>query len=131
LIWTGFEFIHFRWSLSWPWLSFGHSLVKVVETIQWYEYTGVLGGTMWFLLAGHLLYKYISTKKRQLFILFTGIILIPLIISFSLLQLSWDQNVNEINVRIIHTNFYAQSEHNNTNYERIKLVTSHLKYKMT
>ncbi len=45
--WIAFEFIHLNWDLSWPWLTLGNGFMYTPEWVQWYEYTGALGGTLW------------------------------------------------------------------------------------
>lgn len=46
--WMTFEFIHLTdWGLSWPWLTLGNAFATHTEWIQWYEYTGTSGGTLW------------------------------------------------------------------------------------
>lgn len=49
--WTAFERFHMHWDLSWPWLTLGNVFAGHPEWIQWYEYTGHLGGTIWVWLA--------------------------------------------------------------------------------
>jgi apolipoprotein N-acyltransferase len=45
--WITFEYVHMNWDLSWPWLTLGNGFAGWVKWIQWYEFTGVLGGTLW------------------------------------------------------------------------------------
>ncbi|MBK7334685.1 MAG: hypothetical protein IPJ00_00350 [Saprospirales bacterium] len=42
--WLTFEYLHLRWELSWPWLTLGNAFSEFPSWVQWYEYTGVLGG---------------------------------------------------------------------------------------
>lgn len=58
--WIAFEYFHYHWELSWPWLNVGNTFAIVPEIIQWYSYTGVLGGTLWVLLVNVLLFKVVS-----------------------------------------------------------------------
>ena len=58
--WIGFEYIHFHWELSWPWLNIGNTFAVIPEIVQWYAYTGILGGTMWILLLNMLIFKLVS-----------------------------------------------------------------------
>ena len=51
LYWMTFEYIHLNWDISWPWLTLGNGFASFPEWVQWYEYTGVFGGTLWILLA--------------------------------------------------------------------------------
>ena len=50
LFWMTFEYIHINWELSWPWLTLGNVFASHPDWVQWYEYTGVSGGTLWILL---------------------------------------------------------------------------------
>jgi len=48
LAWIAWE----RWYLqsaqiSWPWLVLGNAFARSTHSIQWYEYTGSLGGSLW------------------------------------------------------------------------------------
>ncbi len=45
--WIIFEKMHLEWDLSWPWLTLGNGFSGKIKWIQWYEYTGTLGGTIW------------------------------------------------------------------------------------
>lgn len=47
--WLTFEYIHLNWELSWPWLNLGNVFAMHPGWIQWYEYTGASGGTLWIL----------------------------------------------------------------------------------
>lgn len=33
--------------ISWPWLSLGNAFAGSIKSVQWYEYTGELGGSLW------------------------------------------------------------------------------------
>ncbi|MGM9766425.1 MAG: apolipoprotein N-acyltransferase [Candidatus Cryptobacteroides sp.] len=33
--------------ISWPWLVLGNSFARTVSLVQWYEFTGTLGGSLW------------------------------------------------------------------------------------
>jgi apolipoprotein N-acyltransferase len=48
---TAFEYLHLNWEISWPWLTLGNVFATHPEYVQWYEYTGVLGGTVWVIAA--------------------------------------------------------------------------------
>jgi apolipoprotein N-acyltransferase len=67
--WIGFEYLHYHWELSWPWLNLGNCFSITPTWIQWYSYTGVLGGTLWILLVNYLGYVFVSNvliKKQSL-----------------------------------------------------------------
>jgi apolipoprotein N-acyltransferase len=88
ILWTAFEFVHHRGDLSWPWLSLGNGLAGSTRVIQWYEYTGMTGGTLWVLLinamlfAGitrfHLFYRRIGAIMARVAVLGISVALPPL-----------------------------------------------------
>jgi len=66
--WLTFEIGHLTWDLSWPWLTLGNSFAAFPSIVQWYEFTGVFGGSLWILfiniLAGNALIDYLEAKKE-------------------------------------------------------------------
>lgn len=69
--WTTFEFLHQNWSLRWPWLTLGNGFAGSVKLVQWYEYSGVLGGSFWILLSNILIFNafqdFIHHESRMKF----------------------------------------------------------------
>ena len=47
--WIAFEYLHLNWDLNWPWLNLGNGFASCHRWVQWYEYTGAFGGTLWVL----------------------------------------------------------------------------------
>ncbi|HEY4195880.1 MAG TPA: apolipoprotein N-acyltransferase [Mucilaginibacter sp.] len=45
--WVGYEYLHQTWALNFPWMTLGNGFAVSHQWIQWYEYTGVYGGTIW------------------------------------------------------------------------------------
>lgn len=63
--WMCFEYIHLLdWGLSWPWLTLGNVFAAHPEWVQWYEYCGTSGGSLWILLSNILL--FVLFKEYQL-----------------------------------------------------------------
>jgi apolipoprotein N-acyltransferase len=61
--WMCFEYIHLHdWGLSWPWLTLGNAFASHTSWIQWYEYTGTSGGTLWILLVN--IFLFLHVKKN-------------------------------------------------------------------
>ena len=55
--WIGFELLHMNWDLNWPWLTLGNVFSDNPMLIQWYSYTGVLGGTVWILILNYVFFQ--------------------------------------------------------------------------
>jgi len=89
--WMCFEYIHLQdWGLSWPWLTLGNVFATHTEWIQWYEYTGSSGGTLWILLVNiflfrHLQINYQRQHTKQYSNLVISILLLALPIGISML----------------------------------------------
>ena len=45
--WIAWERFYFDAEISWPWLVLGNSFARTTWAIQWYEFTGSLGGSLW------------------------------------------------------------------------------------
>lgn len=78
LFWLSFELLHAQWDLSWSWLDLGNVFATTPMIIQWYEYTGTAGGTVWILISNLLLYSLIKRVshqvKRKKIMILTGIL---------------------------------------------------------
>lgn len=59
-IWLSFEYLHLNWELSWPWLNLGNGFANNIHLIQWYEYTGVLGGSLWVLITNLTIWSFLK-----------------------------------------------------------------------
>ncbi len=89
-LWISFEKMHLEWELSWPWLNLGNGFSNRTEWIQWYEYTGILGGSIWIWIVNIGLTESIIKYKNDKNILFfykgiffnTGIIFFMILISY-------------------------------------------------
>ena len=62
--WIVFEKFNLSWEFSWPSLLIGNSFSDSHKLIQWYEYTGVLGGTLWVLVVNILFFRAYKAFKR-------------------------------------------------------------------
>ncbi len=69
IYWIGFEYFHYHWELSWPWLNLGNIFSIQPEIVQWYNYLGVLGGTLWILILNLIAFRILQNiyfKKETL-----------------------------------------------------------------
>jgi len=84
LLWLAFEAIYINGEISWVWLVLGNGFANNTELIQWYQYTGSLGGSLWVLISNILIFNFIQhlQKFKTLYgqYIFSGILLIILIV---------------------------------------------------
>lgn len=95
-LWISFERLHLDWDFSWPWLNLGNGFSETTSWIQWYEYTGTFGGSLWiwlvniFIFVAVLRFRESGLTTRRKFIIkrslvLTAIITIPVLISQALI----------------------------------------------
>jgi apolipoprotein N-acyltransferase len=97
--WLGWEFLHLNWELSWAWLTLGNAFAQNPKWVQWYEYTGVFGGSLWVLVLNILFFKIISKavyeKKWATNLIWTALPILALPIVLSLfMYASWSEKCN-------------------------------------
>ncbi len=102
VFWMSFEYIHLNWQLSWPWLTLGNVFASQTGWIQWYEYTGAGGGTLWVLVVNILLFDIISNWKMgngKWKIKYTAILFLTLFLPylFSLLITPKSETIKQLN----------------------------------
>jgi len=65
-LWLSFEKFHLEWDFSWPWLNLGNAFANFPKWIQWYEYTGAFGGSLWVLLTNAIgFYSILNLKEKN------------------------------------------------------------------
>lgn len=116
-LWLAFEKFHLSWDFSWPWLNLGHVFSENILWIQWYEYTGAFGGTLWVLLVNIGLFEKLKTwmptygatlllKKISPVLLGIGI---PISISLLLFQKE-EKAIGEVSVLLTQPNIDPYDE---------------------
>ena len=67
-IWISFEKLHLNWELTWPWFNLGNGFAKWYEWVQWYEYTGAFGGTLWIWVTNLVIFYYLTAyiNKKEI-----------------------------------------------------------------
>ena len=63
--WIAWEYFHMDWDLSWTWLSLGNGLANAPSIVQWYEYSGVFGGSLWILVSNLFVVHWLEKSKAH------------------------------------------------------------------
>ena len=90
--WLAFEYLHLNWDLSWPWLTLGNVFSINYRWVQWYEFTGALGGSLWVLLVNVLAFQFakslLNNSESKLRVKsglsWLGLILLPILVSYGM-----------------------------------------------
>lgn len=124
--WLTFEYIILRWDLSWPWMNLGNVFANLPSLVQWYEYSGSPGGTLWIWVVNILLYTWLVRFKfdyqvgRQMLRLLariTLLVLIPMTLSLQLMN-QFASSDETADVVLVQPNVDPYNEKFNTNEER-------------
>lgn len=111
----GFEMLHLRWEISWPWLTLGNAFSTRSLWIQWYEYTGHLGGSFWVLATNAILFNTIQSvrKVKQLKpvqLLYPMLCIMgPIILSF-FVYMNYQDKGESVNMLLIQPNYEPHYE---------------------
>jgi apolipoprotein N-acyltransferase len=110
--WMFFEYLHMDWDLSWPWLNLGNGFAAWADMVQWYEYTGTQGGTLWIWMVNILIFRIlldpISNLKKQLFKPLAFII-VPIVISL-VIKFSYQEKIDPVEVVVVQPNIDPYNE---------------------
>ena len=129
VLWISFEKLHLGWEFSWPWLNLGNGFSEYIAWIQWYEYTGTFGGTLWVWVLNVLIFKgvlsYQNEKSKHvlksLVLKCTGLIIVPILISFGISS-AYSHEGETVNVIALQPNIDPYSEkYNMTNLKFAEL----------
>ncbi|MFO8236468.1 MAG: apolipoprotein N-acyltransferase [Bacteroidales bacterium] len=129
--WVGWEYLFMNTEITWPWLNLGNGFAKDINLIQWYEFTGILGGTLWILainlvlfniLKFYILHKSIRAQLGQV-LFFLLLLFLPVtvsIIAFNSYQI--DKNPVKIGVLQPNVDPYEEKFEELTNSQQIDIM---------
>ena len=111
--WISFEYLHHFWDISWPWLALGNALSQYPWAIQWYEYTGIFGGSLWVWMLNYAFYKlYLGwpEHKSKLIIPIACLLVIPIAFSLWIWNTIKESDNPPVSVTIVQPNFEPHYE---------------------
>lgn len=112
--WVIVELCHDINLLGTPYLNLGHTMAVYPSIIQWYAWTGSVGGTIWILIVNSSVYLMLLFFTKDNWITWKNagwccfvclsVAVFPIIISFFLSTFSFKNNETSINIVCVHTN---------------------------
>jgi apolipoprotein N-acyltransferase len=119
VVWLTFEYLHQHWDLSWPWLNIGNVFAQKPAWIQWYEFTGVAGGTAWVWIINILIFSLLmlfwqkkteqKAIRRNIIILTTSMLVLPSAWSFYR-YFTYEEKQNIVDIVLIQPNLNPYTE---------------------
>ncbi len=124
--WITWEYIHMNWDLTWSWLNLGNVFASKHTWIQWYEYTGSLGGTAWVIIVNILIFKLISglinKLNRNKIIIYSAevviVIVAPLVFSLNIYN-NYVEQKNPVNIIVVQPNIDPYNEEYTLSFKEI------------
>lgn len=122
IYWIAFEHFHYNWESSWPWLTLGNVFSIRISWIQWFSFTGVLGGSLWVLIVNLFIFRIVTNvflKKETwriqtpLVYLLGLIVTIPIIISL-VMFFRYEEKIDPIEVVAVQPNIDPYNDKFNT-----------------
>ena len=116
-LWIAWERFYLTLSqISWPWLVLGNAFGRTTTLVQWYEYTGLLGGSLWVwasnlaifgILVGLSTGFFSSWNKRSVSAIIgvSAVVLCPVIFSELIYRNYDEKSEGRLDVAIAQSNF--------------------------
>ncbi|NTE02125.1 apolipoprotein N-acyltransferase [Agrobacterium tumefaciens] len=84
------EYLQQTWDLAFPWMTLGNGLAGMHQLAQWYDYTGIYGGSLWIITSNILAfeaYKKLKSASGYLkfrpVLIWAPVVIIPVSISLT------------------------------------------------
>ncbi len=118
IFWLAYEYILLWGDLSWPWLHLGNGFAGNIKLVQWYEHTGVAGGSLWVLLVNVMLFSLWRRSTAGGYLrgcivqacLLLSVIVIPVIVSYNIFSRYNGNSDDNINVFLLQPNLDPYTE---------------------
>jgi len=111
--WIAAEYIYLHGEISFPWILLGNGFANDVKAVQWYEYTGLFGGSIWVLIMNLLIFKavkkYRNAKNILHFILPVLVAVVPVTISL-MIYYNYEEKEAPIVVEVVQPNIFEEEK---------------------
>lgn len=108
-MWVTTEYIYYSADvMSFPWLLLGHGFSNDIWAVQWYEYTGVFGGTLWAICSNIAIFEAMRTRRKVAKVRATIISLLPMIASI-IIYIAYTPSNETMRISVIQPNVECYS----------------------
>lgn len=75
------EYLQQTWDLAFPWMTLGNGLAGMHQLAQWYDYTGIYGGSLWIITSNILAFEaYKKLKSASGYLKFRPVLIWALVV---------------------------------------------------
>jgi len=116
-VWISYEYLHHHWDLNFPWMSLGNGFSAWPSWMQWYEYTGMFGGSVWVLVVNIMIARLIILRHSDennrfslaQWVSVAAVILVPAIISW-VMYYTYSEKKAPVDVVVVQPNIDPYAE---------------------
>ncbi|MBR6759104.1 MAG: apolipoprotein N-acyltransferase [Alistipes sp.] len=95
--------------ISFPWLSLGNGFSGDIWAVQWYEWTGVMGGSVWVLVANILIYEALKHRSVKHYLGAATAVLLPVVVSLCL-YFAHEPSAESVKIAVVQPNVDCYDE---------------------
>ena len=121
--WVATEYLYIHTDvLSFPWLAVGNGFSGSPWAVQWYEYTGVLGGSLWVMLSNIAIFEALKKKTAWTKVRAALTVLVPLAVSL-VIYWSYEPQSERVKAAVLQPNVDCYAEKfNNTATKQVRNI---------
>lgn len=121
--WVATEYLYIHTDvMSFPWLVVGNGFSGSPWAVQWYEYTGVLGGSLWVLLSNIAIFEALKKKTAWTKVRAAMTVLVPLVVSL-VIYWSYEPQSERVKAAVLQPNVDCYAEKfNNTATKQVRNI---------
>lgn len=121
------EYLHQTWDLAFPWMTLGNGFAGMHQIVQWYEFTGVYGGSVWLLVSNILAYEaYVQVKQNKVYklaMIWAAVLVIPIAFSVYTYK-NYEEKSVPVNVVTVQPNIDPyQKYETNSAQDQLQILT--------
>lgn len=122
--WIATEYWYTVGEFSFPWLILGNGFCEVPWAVQWYEYTGVFGGSLWVLVTNILVFEALKCRKKILAVGSVVSAVVPIVVSVIIYSTYSHHLVSErVKVSVVQPNVDCYDKfHSDTHWQEDNLL---------
>ena len=121
--WVATEYLYIHTDvMSFPWLVVGNGFSGSPWAVQWYEYTGVLGGSLWVLLSNIAIFEALKKKTAWTKVRAAMTVFVPLVVSL-VIYWSYEPQSERVKAAVLQPNVDCYAEKfNNTATKQVRNI---------
>ena len=121
--WVATEYLYIHTDvMSFPWLVVGNGFSGSPWAVQWYEYTGVLGGSLWVLLSNIAIFEALKKKTAWTKVRAALTVLVPMVVSL-VIYWSYEPQSERVKAAVLQPNVDCYAEKfNNTATKQVRNI---------